>query len=402
MCCVLLQTIGFTQNQVVEDSVKNETRRDDDFRISGYIQTQFQYGEKAANLRVGSPNTADTDFYRFGIRRGRIKLQFEKGVVLGVLQIDATEKGIGLKDAYIRLKDPWVGSSSLKVGVFNRPFGYEVAYSSSKRETPERAKIIQTLFPDERDLGLMGTFQAPRSSPWSIVKLEIGVFAGNGIHLDTDNRKDFMGHLSVNKVFNKKITLGGGMSYYYGGVYQGTKDVYSMLNQSFVANAESSNKGKFAKREYFGWDLQLTINSLLGKTHLYGEYIVGTQPSGAFNSKSPHYSSVPTTDTYIRNFSGGYVTLVQGLGQLPLAAVVKFEWYDPNTKIAKNDIGVSGTGVGDVFYQTIGFGLLWQMNNSLNLQIHYDWVQNERSMNVSNLDKDLKDNVFTLRLQYVF
>lgn len=107
------------------------------FKVSGYVQTQFQYGEKNASLKVGGANSNTKEsFSRIGVRRGRIKFTYEKGIAAGVFQLDITEKGIGLKDAYVSIKDPWAGSNIFKAGVFDRPFGYEVAYSSSRRESP--------------------------------------------------------------------------------------------------------------------------------------------------------------------------------------------------------------------------------------------------------------------------
>jgi phosphate-selective porin len=372
------------------------------FKFSGYIQTQFQYGQKDASLKVGGGNTNEKDFYRFGIRRGRIKLEYEHKIISSVFQLDITEKGIGLKDAYLSIKDPWFGTNSIKVGVFNRPFGYEIAYSSTKRAAPERATILTTLFPDERDLGAMLTLQASKKSPWNILKLEVAAIGGNGIKLDLDNRKDVITRLSVAKNFNDKITLGAGVSYYNGGTYQGSENNYKMVGNSFVKDSDSSYKGKFAKREYLGVEFQLNTASVLGLTQLYGEFILGNQPGNKNDSKSPNYSTIPTADTYIRSFRGGYVTLIQDLGSIPLSLITKYEYYDPNVKVSKNDIGLNDTGKADILYQTFGFGLMWRINNHLRATAYYDWTINEKSSNLIHFNKEIKDNVFTFRLQYKF
>ncbi|HRS09199.1 MAG TPA: hypothetical protein P5221_10240, partial [Bacteroidia bacterium] len=162
----------------IEDALKDVRN----LSVSGYIQTQFQYGEKDASLKVGSANeNKEKSYNRVGIRRGRIKFAYTRGIGTGVFQLDLTEKGLGLKDAYLKLTDPWLNSISASVGVFDRPFGYEISYSSSLRESPERSTIFQTLFPEERDLGARITLQAPKTSPWNILKLDVGLFAGNGI-----------------------------------------------------------------------------------------------------------------------------------------------------------------------------------------------------------------------------
>lgn len=372
-------------------------------KVSGYIQTQFQYGERDASLHVGSENeNIEKSFNRIGIRRGRIKFIYEEGIASGVFQLDLTENGIKFKDAYLNLKDPWVGTSAFRAGTFDRPFGYEISYSSSLRESPERSHIFQTFFPEERDLGGMLILQASKTSAWSFLRLEAGLFAGNGIKKETDSRKDFIGHLSANKNVSNHLKIGFGVSYYNGGVYQGTEHVYTMQDKTFVLSSDISNIGGFAKREYFGLDGQLTIKNTAGTTQLRSEYLWGTQPGSISNSDSPNASTLPNTDTYIRNFSGGYAMLVQDIGTLPFSAIIKYDWYDPNTKVASNEIGQYGTDKGDVAYNTLGLGLLWRITNNVRLQAYYELINNEKSDNLAGYKENLKDDVITVRMQYRF
>ena len=411
-CCLCLTTSAFAQEQELPLIEKLEQRTEaleesikalQKLKVSGYIQTQYQWGEKESSLKVGSANSnPDESFNRLGIRRGRIKFTYEDGAALGVFQLDLTEKGVGIKDAYLGVKDPWFGTSSLKAGIFDRPFGNEISYSSSRRESPERSTIFQTLFPEERDLGGMITLQAAKTSLWNLLKLEAGLFAGNGIKQETDNRKDFIGHLSAARNIGSDAKWGLGMSYYYGSVAQGNENLYKMDGKSFVLNNDPDNKGKFAKREYIGFDGQFSVMSSFGLTQLRAEYLFGTQPGSQTSSKSPNSSSAVIADTYIRNFSGGYAILIQDLGELPLSAVLKYDWYDPNTKIAGDDIGSNGTGSADLTQYTFGLGMLWRVNKSLRLQAFYEVNKNETTQNLANFNSDIKNDVFTLRLQYAF
>ena len=371
--------------------------------VSGYIQTQYQWGQENASLKVGGKNkNPDQSFDRFGIRRGRIKFTYEENIASGVFQLDLTEKGVAFKDAYLNIKDPWIKMNSLRAGIFDRPFGFEIHHSSSKRESPERSTVFQTLFPEERDLGVMLQIQAGKNSPWNIVKINAGLFAGNGIKQETDSRKDFIGQLIVNKNIHKYAHISGGFSYYHGSVYQGTEIVYKMEGKSFVQDNNPANKGKFAKREYFGFDLQLSLDNLFGMTQLRSEYLFGQQPGGETSSKSPNSSELPSTDTYIRKFSGGYVIFIQDLGITPLSAILKYDWYDPNTKIKKDDIGRHNTGTADIAIQTFGIGMLWNINTSLRLQAFYEFNNNEKNNHLSAYSENMKDDVFTMRLQYKF
>ena len=411
-CCLCLATVSFAQEQEPEfalaekleqktQAIEESLKAFQKLKISGYVQTQYQWGEKDASLKVGNANNnSDESFNRIGVRRGRIKFAYEEGLALGVFQLDMTEKGVGIKDAYLGIKDYWTGTNILKAGIFDRPFGNEISYSSSRRESPERSTIFQILFPDERDLGVSLTLQAAKTSPWNFLKLEAGLFAGNSINQETDNRKDFIGHLSAAKNIGSNVNWGLGISYYNGGVFQGTENVYTMVGNSFVLDNTLENKGKFAKREYVGFDGQFSVMNILGLSQVRAEYLFGAQPGSMANSKSPNSSTPIITDTYLRNFSGGYIIFIQDLGRLPLSAVLKYDWYDPNTKIANNDIGLNGTGVADLRQTTFGFGMLWRVTNNIRLQAYYEL--NDREKTGSQIINNIESDVFTLRLQCRF
>lgn len=424
-----------------EETVETAVKALQKLKVSGYIQTQYQYAEAAAdgnNFKLAAPanayenstiNGKDLEgFSRFGIRRGRFKLTYEEGIASGVAQIDITDKGIGdgalgdrgrnvvmFKDLYINIKDPWFGTSSFKTGIFDRPFGHEIAYSSSRRESPERARIIQSLFPDERDLGAMLTLQAAKTSTWNILKLEAGLFAGNGIKPQIDSHADFIGRLSASKVIGNDMSISGGVSLYYGGVRQMNDSSYYIKGNKFVLDVNKNNTGKIAKRQYVGFDIQFSAMTVAGLTQLRGEYIFGEHPgnsSGAYSFKTVGLNNAPV---FSRKISGGYVILVQDLGQTPFSAVVKYDWYNPNTEVSGDNIKVDGslTGTGDIARSNIGLGLLWRINSALKLMAYYDIVSNETTKNIKDkatvstandygYEKDRKDNVFTLRLQYKF
>lgn len=392
-------TPGEQSDQIAE--LKQQIRK---LKVSGYVQAQYQYGEQAASMKVGAPNeNPEAAFSRMGIRRGRVKFTYDEGIGSAVFQLDLTEKGIGFKDAYLNVKDPWTRASALRAGIFDRPFGYEISYSSSRRESPERSTVFQQLFPEERDLGAMLALQAPDSSPLSIFKLQAGLFAGNGIKPETDSRKDFIGQLMLKDFYlTPLLSVGLGASYYNGGVYQGTSTVYRMEGDSFVAVVDEANRGQYAKREYLGVDARIRLNTGLGATQLRGEYLFGQQPGTAKSSKSPNYAQLPQADTYLRNFRGAYVMLVQDIGSLPFALVLKYDWYDPNTAVEGDRVGAAGTSATDLAQQTLGVGALWHVNDALRLQAYYEFNRNEQSAQVQGMNQDKKNDLFTLRLQYKF
>lgn len=372
-------------------------------KISGYFQAQMQIGQENASLKVGSSKTENENmFYRFGIRRGRLKFAYIKGIAEGVFQIDLTEKGLGVKDAYLQLNDLKYTASALKVGVFNRPFGHEIIYSSSRRESPERSLVFQTLFPEERDLGLMLSLKNKKGNAIDFLTIDLGLFAGNGIKVDIHNKKDFIGRLSA-KSRGEKISYAGGLSYYNGRVYQGSENIFTATSKGYYLDSKPENLGKYSKREYIGVDFQFEANTKLGRSYLTSEFILGTQVANKKGSKSPNASSLSETDVYIRDFHGAYVSFVQDFSEMPISAVIKYDWFTPNTAIKRSLIGRAvGTGNADISYQTIGWGLHWHINKNIRLTAYYDLIRNARAEFLSGYEKDIKDNVFTFRLQYKF
>ena len=387
-------------------------------KVSGYIQFQYQKADS-----MGAKSFAGGDFdskldNRFSVRRGRVKFAYAGTLSNYVLQFDVTEKGLAIKDAYMNFTDPWLEAFTITGGVFNKPFGYEIPYSSSQRESPERARFTQTLFPGERDLGAMLTFQMPKASPWNFIKVDAGYFAGNGTNQEFDKKKDFIAHLGVVRAaFSETIRYGVGLSYYNGGVYQGTKSVYEMAEVGgvnvFSKLGADTTIGKFHKRQYKGIDAQVTIETVVGLTTLRGEYVMGDQPGQAKTSTSPTTDftkvTAPATvpDGYNRKFNGGYIYFVQSIAHTPITLVAKYDFYDPNTKVKGDEIGKTSAGqkattAADLKYSTLGLGALLAVSNNVKVTAYYDMVTNEKSSNLSGYTKDLKDNVFTLRLQYKF
>lgn len=380
----------------------------DKLTISAYIQAQYQYGQKDASLKVGDKNeNIENSFNRFGIRRGRLKFEYIDGIGRAAIQIEVNDKGLSFRDLYIGIKDPWIGRNSLMVGVFNRPFGHEVGYSTSGLESPERATIIQYFFPDERDLGAMLTLQTKKETPLDFLKLDLGLFAGNSINKDTDNRKDFISHLTASKKIGNWGSWGLGASYYNGSVFNPTTDVYEMHDKRFI-KSEREDVGTFMKREYIGFDGQFSAKSSWGKTTLRAEGLFGYQPGTKGSSKSPNTGTRPDNDPknalFSRSFNGYFFYLIHDILDSPFSAVLKYDAYDPNSKISGDEIGAkdSYTTSTDLAQSTIGVGGLWRINKNLRLQAYYEFNSNEKSQFVEGYNVNREDDVFTLRLQYKF
>ncbi|MBN1462919.1 MAG: hypothetical protein JXQ69_05165 [Paludibacteraceae bacterium] len=397
------------------NQLQSEFNKSKLLKISGYVQAQYQLADTAGISSFAGGNFGKGTNNRFMVRRGRIKLTYDNKFSKAVLQFDMTEKGLGIKDAYVTITEPWLKTISLTGGIFDRPFGYEISYSSSVRETPERSRVYQTLFPGERDLGGKLSFQAPKTSNWNLVKLEVGLLNGNGPNVETDAYKDISGRLSVSKTSSsKKFSWGLGSSYYIGGFSAKTDSLYTTkkVNEQSVFVKDSIAHGSKLDREYIGFDGQVSVNWWLGKTQVRAEYLLGTQTSTEKSSSS--LTAAINADAYSRNFEGYYVYFIQDIFKTALQAVVKYDVYDPNIHVAGNTIGLPAptdykkTGEADIKYATLGIGLNYQWNKHVKIMAYYDMVTNETTINskhdstLKDLSKDRKDNVFTLRVQYKF
>lgn len=379
-------------------------------KISGYLQAQWQLAQQKgiAAFTDGGSFNANSD-NRFMIRRGRVKFTYDlRGIMQVVIQPDFTEKGVGIKDVYIALSAPSkiIGG---QVGLFDRPFGYEISYSSSNRESPERSRVYLSLFPNERDLGAMLTLRGKKGTFLNRFTLNGGLFNGNGIGQETDSRKDFIGRLAYLHTY-KTGEWGAAFSYYNGGVLNPVNEKYRFVkDQGFVR--QEGVKGEYSKRQYFGFAAQVSQEWGAGTTHVRAEYLWGKQPGTLNKNADPGGTSfgAGTDPLYLRSFRGTYVYFIQDIGRSKHSLVFKYDNYDPNTKVGADEIGrLSGTGVADVAYNTYGVGYRFRWNKYLTLSAYYDFVQNEKCPGLANENplKDyashIKQNVLTLRVQAKF
>jgi hypothetical protein len=382
----------------------------DRIKFSGFIQAQYQLADTLGAKSYNGGDFPAASAQRFMVRRGYFKMTYIGKLSTYVFQINVNEKGFNIRDAYFSITEPWLKAFTLKGGVFYRPFGQEVSYSTPLRESPELARVTQLLFPGERDLGASVTFQMPENSPLHVLKVDAGLFAGNGPTAETDDKLDFMGRVGyADNIKKHNITYGLGISYYNGSIYQAKKDVYEMSDfnglQAFRQRIADTIPGNYFKRRYIGFDGQFSFQSPLGKTTFRGDFVVGDQPGSDKTSSSP----VAAIDysLYLRKFNGGVFYLVQSVYKNMHSVVLKYDFYDPNTEISGDEIGKKATSAKatngtDIAYTTWGFGWITDFNQNLRLMLYYDLVKNETSKNLSGFTQDLKDNIFTIRVQYKF
>lgn len=417
-------------------------------KFSGYIQANYRqvldtvgamdnagkYLFPVGNFAGGA--FGDGTQSQFHVRRGRMKLTYEQPLTSGVFQLDITQSGVGIKDAYLALKEPWMKSLGLKMGVFDRPFGFEISYSSGNRESPERTRLFQTLFPGERDVGAQLYFAPPEKHGWlSYFNAKGGLFNGNATAVDNDNNKDFIGRFGFSFPFaDINLSIDGGVSAYMGAATcndttSGAVDArgfsYVIADKKFKkSDSADAQLGKEFERKYTGVDLQLYYDlPVIGGFSLRGEYLVGVQPGTSSSSSYYNAARNSAAPLYIRNFSGYYFAYVQNLF-LKNQLVVKYDVYDPNTDVEGADLKLNsamsgvdgGLSLSDLAFNTLGLGLIHHWDKNLKFVLYYDRVSNEKGdaslaqavsggkpvPAVAGLANDINDDVLTFRIQYKF
>lgn len=431
--CLLLLFSVVTRAQFLTDMIDTTTslgkgmfsmyKKYDALRFSGYIQPQFQWiGSKGAESYAGGdfPEAVDN---RFMLRRGRLRVDYERyndagmPVVQFAFQFDGTERGVFIRDFYGRFFENKWNVLSLTTGMFARPFGYEVNRSSSDRESPERGRMSQILMKTERDLGAMLSFEPMRKDhPLRFLRIQAGLFNGQGLAgpADFDSHKDLIARISLKPVpLNAQgWRLSASVSCLYGGMQQFTRYIYrsgTTVNghTGFSVDSAITNEGKIAPRHYYGADAQLQIPNRKGRTEFRAEYIRGTQTATALASETP--GEIPVAEDgshlplYIREFDGAYFYFLQHLGSEKHQIALKYDWYDPNRELDGRQIGQpnSNTTVADIRFDTFSGGYLYYFNPHLKVVFWYDLVRNETT-DLEGYTSDIKDNVFTCRLQYRF
>ena len=400
------------------------------FRFNGYAQVQFQYAQEPGAKSYAAGNFDSLVNTRFSIRRGRMIPTYEyEDPKTGItrlhfsIQADFTERGVQLMHAYGRFREPFFNVLSIQGGLFNRPFGFEIGYTSRNRETPERGRMSQKLFPQERDLGGMIILEAPPKSKWNFFRLEAGVFNGMGLTPEVDKRKDFVGKLSLFHTFQldtlkiNQLNVSVGGSFLQSGTLHMNKDAYSwsVLDstglQGWLKSTDTSRiKTGYAAKQFWGVDMQIRfihrINQKLGYSSEWRAELIGGKQSGTAKS-SDSFRSLNRDPLYTRSFLGGYFYWVNALllpKGMEIQVVGKYDFYDPNTAVSGKSIGanpIAGILETDIRYETFEVALNYIYNEHWKIMIAYAIPRNERT-SLTGFDRDIRDNVLTTRLQFAF
>lgn len=379
-------------------------------KLSGYMQVQYDMydfqDDKGPVLGSSAQAPVTNSFH---IRRTRLKFAYEtiEGIKF-VLQPDFAVDKVSLKDAYVVLNDRWfMQTYSLTFGQFNR-INYDVEFSSGTREFLERSRMTTTLYPNERDLGakLEANFMTKYEIP---LKLQLAIFNGNfgqgaiaNQVRDVDSNKDVMARATYSFQFpSKGLGIDIGAHGYFGSTKVLPQAVTNPVTPPAVFSDQNNNNftpvvGTTLKKDWFGVEAQIYYD-FLGGTSLKGEYISGT----ISGSSNPLQTYTAFGANKVRKFDGFYLSFTKNVGK-HLQAAVRYDSFDPNSKLSGSNV----TRADDLKYNTWTFAWQYFYDENVKIILGYTMPINEKSDLVAGdyatINKDKKDNIFSIRLQARF
>ena len=318
-------------------------------KLSGYVQPQWVW----TDIDTLGNQVATRNFFQ--IRRGRVKFTHAAVIdpvtgfsnVSAVIYPDIIETGVTLKEVYAKWdiftdQATSLPELSFQAGAMNRPFGYEIGYSSGSRELAERSTAENRLFNGERDLGaqlawnptigdirplievglfngtdnfgkgpvqmgipvsvigLKTPYSDPAGRPDSAFRAQVNAALAQESSISSggirQNQKELMGHLRVPILINDELSFDIGGSLSLGGIaepsdiigeYTGTngalelkKSDNPLASHSFIATKGANNNTFLGtNRTVLGADAQIYLSVLpMGGTIVKGELYTGQVP----------------------------------------------------------------------------------------------------------------------------
>ncbi|HEY5285405.1 MAG TPA: porin [Polyangia bacterium] len=361
--------------------------REDNFshlKLSGYVQGRYEWHQDAnngwsfpASGSTGTGSAGAKDY--FYVKRARLITVYNNTNAELVAQIDASGTSFAAKDLEAAFIDTWTPLHlRISIGQFKYPFGYELQQSDVVREMPERSRFILSYFPGERDRGLKIQGKV------SILRFQVAVVNGNGTQdaafgaLDSNNYKDVVGRVGVDRGF-----IAGGVSGWYG------------PDSLDTSNTDKTKWLKF-KRARVGADLQGYVDvPHLGNLALRGEAMYSRE-------KNQEYNGVAASVCQDRVGWGWSLIAAQNLGKYA-GAVVRVDGYDPLTQGSLDSVKCAGTAdkpgtyvaAGTDRVITYGGGLMGYASPNFKVSLIYEHPTEQGRNKVNN-------DIFTAQLQASF
>ena len=138
----------------------------------------------------------------------------------------------------------------------------------------------------------------------------------------------------------------------------------------------------------------------LGGMALKGEYIAGTISGAGTSSSNANWNSEFNINGE-RKFAGFYTQFIKNIG-IKNQFVARYDSWDPNTKLAGNSVKSKD----ELKVNTLSVSWIYFFDDNIKINMGYTLPTNEKSTNsgvgTDYLNRDKRDNTFTLRVQATF
>jgi Phosphate-selective porin O and P len=379
-------------------------------RFSGYVHGQYQRsGLSEDQLQQGG---APLNQNQFMVRRARLRVDRTWDYASASVELDAnTVRGprVGIRRAEASLF--YRGSNApelpplvaLTAGVMDIPFGYELGQSARVRWFMERSVGNLALFPTEPDVGAK-VWGAVSFFRYAVALMNGEPVDDSGFPRDPNNAKDAIARFGAEGAVTKGLSLSGGTSFAYGkGFHAGqgatkssviwvdaNEDGTQQAGEFFGVPGSAAVASENFKRWAIALDLGASLETKLGRTHLYGEAFVASNYDRGFMPSDPVTTGVDARQ------AGGYVALTHELeayGMFGFRAAV----YDPNSDIIETRGGKTLPKVQTVKTFSPLVGLV--LPGRARLLCQYDFVRDYLARDEVGVPTDADNDQLTFRLQ---
>lgn len=384
------------------------------FRFSGFFQVDWVIHNQQSQDEInGESQPLNQD--RFLLRRGHVRVDVDKGLVSGALEIDAnTVNGPQVRpiDAEISLHWPekpreGVPFFEATMGLMRIPFGFEVQELDYVRPFLERATVLQALFPGEFDLG------ARFRTTYRFLDCAIAVMNGSPIgakvfpDITPTQEKDVVGRVGVDVRIAPGVRFQAGVSADTGtGFHSGTPATKAVLvwqdqngdglvepNEVVAIGGSPATPSQTFHRFAFGGDARITARlPPLGDFSVRAEVVDGMNLDRGLEPADPVGAGHDLREV---GWSGGATLEVTRWGMIG----ARYDVYNPDADATQQR--AANLVPTDRSYST--FALMGMLRyDQARLLLEYDINKNPLGLAANGAPTTLAANALTLRAQMVF
>lgn len=386
------------------------------YTITGYVQGELQSNQSSEDqlAQGGAPLNKD----RFLLRRARVRLDGEYKYAALQLEIDgntARAPQLRILHAFATLKLPGRNPgdpplAAVTAGLFDTPFGFELGEWPRNRYFMERSTASQSFFPGEPDVGIK--FHG------GIAFVRWDVAAMNGEPLESRvgypgvtprSAKDIVFRVGVETKPRNDLGISGHVSALRGRGFHpgsdGTKSTIQWKDQNedgtvqpselTGVSATAATPSQTFERWVIGADAQLKLTTGLGQSTFAAEVMVAKNLDRGLFVADPVVTGVEAREL------GFYVGFVQEITRWGVAGF-RFDHYDPNADFFDKRGGklIPTSQTIQTFSPLVGLRLPDNgTGDRARLLFQYDFIRDNLARDERGLPTDLKNDLFTMRLQ---